>query len=221
MFAYFTADHNLPFSIALTVMVFIALLEGVGILFGLGLSSLLETILPNFDVDLNVDFPDSDAPALSRFLGWLRIGQVPALIILIVLLTCFGLSGLFLQSFAQNTFGAMLPTWFASAAAFAVSLPAVRLVGGVLARILPKDETSAVSEQSFIGRVGTITLGTARHNSPAEAKLVDEYGQTHYIMVAPDLPEDEFKQGDQVLIVHQAGSLFHVIPGNKPGLTDS
>ena len=139
----------------------------------------------------------------------------------LILLTCFGLSGLFLQSFAQNTFGAMLPTWFASAAAFAVSLPAVRLVGGVLARILPKDETSAVSEQSFIGRVGTITLGTARHNSPAEAKLVDEYGQTHYIMVAPDLPEDEFKQGDQVLIVHQAGSLFHVIPGNKPGLTDS
>jgi hypothetical protein len=152
MFAYFTVDHNLPFSIALTVMVFIALLEGVGILFGLGLSSLLETILPDFDVDLNVDFPDSDAPALSRFLGWLRIGQVPALIILIVLLTCFGLAGLFLQSFAQNTFGAMLPTWLASTAAFAVSLPAVRLLGGIMARILPRDETSAVSEQSFIGR---------------------------------------------------------------------
>lgn len=221
MFAYFTSNHNLPFSTALVLMVFIAMLEGVGMLFGLGLSSLIENVLPELDFDMDADFPDADAPALSKILGWLRIGQVPALIILIILLTSFGLVGLFLQALANNTFGVMMPAWLASVVAFALSLPVVRALGGGLAKILPKDETSAVSQESFVGRIATITLGTSKLNSPAEAKLTDEYGQTHYVMVAPDLPEDMFGKGDQVLIVRQAGSVFHVIGADRPGLLDS
>ena len=39
--------------------------------------------------------PDlSNTTGMTRFLGWLRIGQVPVLITLIIFLTIFGLAGL-------------------------------------------------------------------------------------------------------------------------------
>ncbi|MEZ5581571.1 MAG: DUF1449 family protein [Candidatus Competibacteraceae bacterium] len=44
----------------------------------------------------------------------------------------------------------------------------------------------------FIGRVAVITLGTAGYDSPAQAKLRDQHGQTHYIMTAPDQPKNAF-----------------------------
>lgn len=221
MFDFITAGPNLPFSIALAIMLLMALLEGVGTLFGLGFSSLLENLLPDLDLDVDVNLPEGESPlALSRLLGWLRLGQVPALIILIVFLTTFGLMGLFLQSFADRTFGALAPGWLASIAAFAVSLPMVRLFGGTLGKILPKDETSAVSDKTFIGRLATITLGSARQGSPAEARLEDQFGQTHYLMVEPDLDGEEFLQGEQVILVKKNASIFSAIRNTSEALVD-
>ena len=221
MFEFITAGPNLPFSVALMIMVFIALLEGVGTLFGVGLSNLLETLLPDMDVDFDADLPEGDSSfAMSRVLGWLQFGRVPALILLVVFLTAFGLVGLTVQKLAVDTIGSLMPGTLAALLAFMASLPLMRMLGGALARILPKDETSAVSEKTFIGRVATITLGTAKKDSPAEAKLEDQYGQSHYLMLEPDLDDEEFNQGEQVLLVSQAGGHFKGIRNPSSGLVD-
>ena len=55
MFELVTADANMPFAIALTVMLGIAVLEGVAMLLGAGLSRFFDAMLPEFDVDLDVD----------------------------------------------------------------------------------------------------------------------------------------------------------------------
>jgi uncharacterized membrane protein YgaE (UPF0421/DUF939 family) len=47
------SEHNSLFTIALSVMFLIALLEGITIMLGMGVSSLFETLMP--DVDLNID----------------------------------------------------------------------------------------------------------------------------------------------------------------------
>lgn len=231
MFAFLTADQNLPFSIALMVMLGIAVLEGITALFGAALSNLIDALLPEMpdaditlDTDLGsgVDGVEVQSPnALSRVLGWLRIGQVPVLMLLVIFLTAFGLIGLGLQSFTQNTLGFLWPASLAAIAALIPSLPLMRLLGGLLAHILPKDETDAVSVDTLVGRVATITIGTARQGRPAEARVRDTHGTTHYLMVEPDDPGQAFDAGAQVLLVKHTGSVFKAIANPKPSLVDS
>lgn len=221
MLEFISAPENLPFSVALAVMFGIAFLEGITALLGAGLSSLIETLIPNFEADADINSPDyQSASPFSKLLSWLRIGEVPVLMLFIVFLTAFGLIGLGIQSGAERITGSLVSASLATIPALLLSLPTVRLFGGVLARIIPNDETDAVPEDSFIGRVAKITLGKAETGSPAQAKLKDEHGQTHYIMVEPDLQDDAFNAGSSVILVSRIGATFKAIANNKASLFD-
>jgi len=223
MLEFITADGNTPFAVALGVLFGIALLEGITTLLGMGLSSLLDSLLPDLDLNPDIDTTAPDYPSgngLTRLLGWLRIGQVPALILLVILLTGFGLIGLTIQSFAQSLSGRLLPGAVASIPALLLALPLVRLLGGVLARLLPKDETDAVSLDVLVGRVGVITLGKACRGSPAEARVTDIRGTTQYVMVEPDSEDGEFPAGTRVLLVRRVGAVFKAIVNPSPSLVD-
>lgn len=221
MMAFSASPENIPFAVALLVVLAVSCIEGVGTLIGLSLSTLLDSILPDFDLGLELDTPGIDAQphGFTAVLGWLRFGQVPALILLLVFLTAFGLSGLGLQAVMLEAVDQLLPAKVASIPAFFVSLPVVRIGGGLLGRVIPQDETEAVSEDSFIGQVATITLGTAKRNHPAQAKLRDAYGQVHYILVEPD-GEDCFEAQSEVLLVSRQGSMFRAIQNTHAALTD-
>ena len=67
--------------------------------------------------------------------------------------------------------------WLAAVAVWFLSLPLVRLTAGGLYKIMPKDETTAVSQESLIGRIGTVVLGEARAGSAAQVRVKDVYGQ--------------------------------------------
>lgn len=217
MLNFILASENLPFSIALAIMFCIAALEGVGALLGFGFSALLESVLP--DLDLDIDGPDVDsATTLSHFISWLRIGKVPFLILVIAFLTSFGIAGFALQQTILGLTGRLMPNWLAVVPAFLLALPCVRVFGGVFAKIVPQDETEAVSEGSFIGRVAVITLGTAKVGSPAEARLKDEHQQSHYIMVEPDNENESFETGTVVLVVDKTGTVFKAIRNQNKSL---
>lgn len=219
MLEFLAADENLPFTVSLAIMIILAMLEGVGMLLGAGLSSLIDGLLPDFDVD--IDAPDVDAPGVfSHVLGWLYIGKVPFLVVFILLLTSFGVIGLMLQSVVSEVMGALLPGWIAAIVAFSGALPVSRGSAGFVARVMPHDETEAVSSRSFIGRIATITVGTARRGYPAQARLSDEHGQTHYVMVEPDKHQPDFEQGTQVLLVKKKGHAFVAIANENPVLVD-
>jgi hypothetical protein len=218
MLSLLTAPENLPFTVAISVMVAIALAEGVALLLGIGLSETIDTLLPEVDLDIGAA-PDG-ASAFTRLLGWLHVGRVPVLMILIVFLTAFGIIGLALQSAASSIVGSYMPGWLASIPTFFLSLPVVRGGAGLLAIIMPGDETDAVSENTFIGRTATITLGRAQLGKPAEAKLSDEHGHTHYIMIEPDKEGITFEQGTSVLITEGTGGKFRGIVHDSPGLKE-
>jgi hypothetical protein len=228
MIAFLLSNQNMPFTVALVLMLAIAVLEGVTTLIGAGLSDLLDSMLPDMDVDLDFDADmdadldaDIHAPGVfTRLLSWLRVGEVPVLMLVIVFLTAFGLVGLLCQSAALRLLGHMLPGALASVPALFVTFPMVRICGGILARIIPKDETESVSEESFVGRVAVITLGRATCGKPAQARLSDQHGQAHYIMVEPDVDGTCFAQGDQVLIVSHQGAVFKAIANPNAALTD-
>ncbi len=219
MWEFLTASGNIPFSVALLFVCALALLEGVGMLMGAGISGFIEHLLPN--VDMDVDVPNVESPGLvSQLLGWLYIGKVPFLIVLISLLTSFGILGLIMQSLVQSLSGYLLPSLLAAPLALAGALPASRGFTAGIARIMPRDETEAVSADSFIGRVAVITTGTARHGSAAQARLNDHYGQAHYVMVEPDAADVVLPSGSEVLLIKKNGTRFIAIANPKPALVD-
>eukprot|EP01031_Cornospumella_fuschlensis_P048686 gene48686-59610_t len=70
----FTAPETLPFGVAVALIVAIALLEGLGMLVALSPSNVIDDLLPHA-------MPES---GLDRVLGWLHLGRVPALVLLLL-----------------------------------------------------------------------------------------------------------------------------------------
>ena len=221
MINFLLASQNMPFTVALAVMLIIAFLEGASTLLGAGISGFIDSLLPELDIDADIDSPDFETSGVfSKLLSWLRIGEVPAIMLLVIFLTAFGIIGLSLQSMAQKSLGSMLPGAIASIPAVLLGFPIVRILGGILGKVMPKDETEAVSESSFIGRVAVVTMGKASPGNPAEAKLKDKYGQAHYIMIEPDEPDEVFENSTQVVLVSQQGAVFKAIRNKSDALVD-
>lgn len=216
MIEMFTHPGGMPFAVALTIMGLLALLEILSTLFGTALSGLVDNLMPDLDFDLDIDLDldtdldiDTDVDmsgaggagnSLIALLSWLKVDQVPFLIVLVTFLASFGLLGLGLQAIVANVAGAPLKASLASIIALPLTLPVMRTFIGGLAKVLPQDETEVVSQESLVGGHAVIILGKATAGSPAEAKITDHFGTTHYVMVEPQAEGVELNQGQQVLL---------------------
>lgn len=203
------SSNNIIFSSAIVLMLFIALLEGLLVLIGMGLSDMLDSLIPDFDTDFDSDIETEYS--LSKFFGWIRLKQVPLLMLLVIFLTSFGLIGLSIQVIIFHFIGILWLQYLVAIPAFMFAIASVRIFGGLIAKVLPKDETSSISNNDLIGHIATITLGKAIKGSPAEAKVKDQSGQIHYFMVEPENENDIFMQGEKVLISSQNETLFFAI----------
>lgn len=186
MLEIIAAPANWPFSVALLIMLMIGAVEALG----LGASAV--------HVDVHADLDGG-----GDLLGWLGIGRVPLLMLLVVFLAFFGLAGLAIQQFAGP-----LDLWIAVPAAAAAALPLTGLGGRGLARIMPRDETTAIGLDELVGRRGTITIGTARRGSPAQARVRDMHGQVHYVMVEPYDDSQAIGEGETVRLDRRDGNIF-------------
>lgn len=204
----FTAPETWPFGVAFALIVGIALIEGLGMLVSLSPSNWLDDLLPDIDGDTGLD----------RVLGWLYIGKVPSLVLLVLFLMGYAIFGYSLQKVAHGLLGGYLPVWLAGLVAVAPGMATVRSLGALIAHIIPRDETSAVSEISLIGRHGVVSAGAARRGLAAQARVRDAHGRTHYLMVEPDLDDEVFDEGAQILIVRKAGAFYRCIANPHPGL---
>jgi hypothetical protein len=93
------------------------------------------------------------------------------------------------------------------------------MLGNVLARIVPREQSFAVTFDSLVGLVAIVVNGTARAGYPAQAKVVNQHGQTLYVMVEPDQQDVTFQSGASVLLVRQlAGNRFSGIDNPRPDL---
>lgn len=201
-----SAAENLPFNVALLILLGLAVLEGVGALAAFSPSALFDHLLP--------ESPDG----LHGALGWLHVGKVPLLVLLILFLFGFAVGGYLIQMLAHGIFGGYLPALLASVPAVFIGLTTLRGLGAAVAYLIPKDESSAVSENSLIGRAGVVITGTARSGMAAEVRVRDIHQHAHYLMLEPDFPEEEFPQGTEVLIVKKIGAIYRGIRNPHPAL---
>ncbi len=192
MIDFFTAPQILPFAVALLLMLMIGVAEAIGL--GAGAVHL------DAHADVHADGGD--------LLGWMGVGEVPLLVVLVVLLALFGLIGIAGQQLAAALLGAPVSPWIAAPAALVAALPLTGSCARLLGRILPHDETSAMSLDSLVGKRATITVGTARSGSPARAQVRDAHGKVHYVMVEPTDERQAIGEGETVLLVSREGETF-------------
>ncbi|MFM6830998.1 MAG: OB-fold-containig protein [Novosphingobium sp.] len=202
MFSWIFSSSYLPFAIAFVVMIGIGLIEAVGL--GLG----------NLDIG-------GDADADAGLLDWLGLGgEMPILIWITSLLACFTLVGIAVQQGMTAIAGTPLPPMWAVGAAIIVGTLLNTVATNGLARILPGFETTVISTDELLRRRGIILEGLARRGVPARAKVVDQHGQHHYIMVEPHNEADTIAAGETALIVRREGQLFYALP-DKDSLLSS
>jgi hypothetical protein len=207
----FLAPEATPFLIASLVLLAIAAVEGIGLLIGASAFQWLDDVLHHPG--------DGFEGAWQAWLGWLHVGRVPILALIVIFLAAFAIVGFALNLLVHGLLGFYAPAWLAAPAALLAALPVVRVTGGVLGRIVPKDESSAVSFDSLVGRMATVVSGTARLGFPAQAKTTSEHGQVLYLMVEPDNSEARFAAGEEVLLVKRvSGTRFQGIKNPKPDL---
>ena len=199
-----------PFALAIGLLLIVAVLEASALLIGASLSHWL---------DGAIDHPGEPDGPTTAALGWLHIGKVPLLVLIVIFLTTFATTGFAAQLIAKEAMGHFMPPVVAAGIAAVAGVCAIRILGAALGKVIPKDESTAVSDATLVGRVGTIVIGVAKAGRPAEARIHDEYGTPHYVMVEPEGPNEAFEAGASVLLVrHLKGRRFHAIHNPKPGL---
>lgn len=221
MWALINAPETLIFGIALALMLMLGVLEIISLLSG-GWTDWLDGFLPdgldgNAHAEVGLDI--EHAGVWVRFLSWLYVGKLPLLMLMVVFLAVYGLVGYGLQAVCGALMGSYGNMWLMAGLAWLVSLMPVRILASGLYRILPKDETTAISSAQLVGRVGVVVLGTARVGSPAQVRVRDGFGQLHYVMVEPD-GDGDLAQGETVLLVSEHKGQFKAIANPSGSLVD-
>lgn len=223
MFDFLLEGAFVPFTLALALLFGLLALELIALVLGgsllagdgevdLDMVDAPDLDIADFDLDLDVDIDlgdlelaeiETELPEVASIgpFGWLGIGKMPFMIWLVVLLAGFGLSGMGLQLALRDLLGFDLPSLIASIPAGAFGLWFARGFGGVFARLLPKTETEAMSERMLARRRGVITQGTASRGRPAEVRVMDRFGNTHYLRAEPLQDQDSLEQGTEVLVL--------------------
>jgi len=149
------------------------------------------------DIAGEIDGAPEAAPGIA---AWLGLGKVPGLIWLAVFLLAFGMGGIVLQNIAGAII-APLPLYLAIPPVVIAALWFARGFGTVFARLLPKTETQSVAQSSLGRRTGVVTQGTAKRGTPAEVRVTDRFGNSHYLRAEPMQDHDEIVQGAEVLVL--------------------
>lgn len=170
-----------------------------------------------------MDGPDLDADGgadglTGSVLGWLSVGRVPVLVLLLLFLLGFGASGLAVQGASEAVLGVTWPVGLAALPALAAGVLSMSLFGNALARVIPNDETAALRRADLVGLPGVVTGGTARADMPAQVRVADRHGTTHYLQAVPDDATATIASGTAVLVVSLEGARARIIADPHAGL---
>lgn len=201
MFIDLFLGQNALFVAALALTVALCVLEVILLMVGFS----------SADAD-GVNALDSDGDATGSsggIMGYLNVGRLPFILFFATACAVFGLTGLAIQQAAMAATSHVLPMVVAGPLALVGSLPGTRWIGGLLGRLMPRTETTALSQQDLVGLTAVMTLGTAKRGSPAQARVRDQFGQNHYVMVEPARAEEVLSEGQAVLLTQWADHHYY------------
>jgi len=190
-----------PFAIAAAIMVSLGVIELLTTMVGFSFGQVLGQ-------DASVD-TDGDHGLDGLFL-WINAGRLPLLMLMILALGIFSIGGFLLQGVA-HTIGTTVPVTIAALVAAAGSIPAIRSTSRALARIIPRDETYAVSDADFVGKVALVSVGPLDQGLPGKVRLKDVFGNWHTLTARASADSTPLLVGASVLLVDRDAKSFIAI----------
>ncbi|MND27546.1 OB-fold-containig protein [Agrobacterium tumefaciens] len=202
-----------PFWIALLTVAGLGIVELVSVLLGVSASGLL-------DDSFSYHAPgDTEAGLLGSWMSWFNAGGVPLLVLAVILLSAFAVTGFFIQGVASTVLLGPLPLPLAVTGAVAAAIPATRSLSLAVAKVIPRDETNALEQADFLGLTGVVTIGPLDQGKPGTVQVKDRHDNIHFLR-AQAASGHTIDTGAQVLIVDGADGLFQAIPA-PPDLKNS
>ena len=190
-----------PFAISAAIMVTLGGIELLTMIVGFSISELIGK-----DFALETE----SHSAIGGLFLWINAGRLPLLILMILALGVFAISGFLLQAVAHSV-GTAVPVTLAALAAAAISLPAIRFTSRGIARIIPRDETYAVDEADFVGHVGEVSIGPLDQGLPGKVRLKDVFGNWHSVAARASPESTPLPVGASVLLVDRDARCFIAI----------
>jgi hypothetical protein len=126
----------------------------------------------------------------------------------------FGSAGFVTQWTSKVLTGSLVSALVASGIALLPALIIHSYVAKGIGYFTSRDDSTAVHSDAFVGKTATVVLGQTTKGKPTQAKLRDQHGQTHYLLIEPHREEDTLHVGDEVVIVSRNGSLFEAMPND-------
>lgn len=168
---FLTHQANAPYFFALCFLVILFVFEVLGLLLGMSLSYAFDSFI-DFDVD-------TDAGGHLTLLG---LGKVPLIVWLTFFFGLFSIIGYSANALSNSIVGFM-PIWLSLVPVAIASF----IINGVLCRLFaktfPRFETTAVSTDTFSGRIAKLTIGNATYTKFAMGVVLDEHNTSHNIRV--------------------------------------
>ena len=190
-----------PFAIAAAIMMALGAIELLTTLVGFSLAELIGK-----DAAVEADSHNG----LGGLFLWINAGRLPLLILIILALGVFSIEGFLLQGVAHMV-GTAVPVAIAALAAAAGSIPVIRTTSRGLSRIIPRDETYAVSESDFVGKVAMVSIGPLDQGLPGRVRLKDVFGNWHTVAARASPDSAPLPVGTSVLLVDHDAKGFIAI----------
>ncbi|WP_028974395.1 OB-fold-containig protein [Spirochaeta cellobiosiphila] len=205
LFSFIQLPGNGPFLFALIGLLIFAVVEVVSTFIGASISEFVDDILPDIDIDPDIE-ADIDTPILV--LDWLNLGKVPFLVLLVIILFSFSVSGLSIQLISFSLRDALFNSLLASVISLIPTVLFTHYLGRLVHKLIPQTLTTAIDLESLVGKAGEITIGTAKKGMPAEAKVIDQFGKTHYVRVAPMDDNESYPSKTQIVLIEYSNGVF-------------
>jgi hypothetical protein len=191
---FLTHEANAPYFFALSFLVILFVFEVLGWLIGMSLSHAFDSLI-DFDADTD----------LGGHLTLLGLGKVPFIIWLTFFFGLFSILGYAINAISNSVVG-FLPMWLSIVPVAIVSFMINGVFCKVFASVFPRFETTAVSTDTFSGRVAKVTIGNATFTKFAMGVVLDEHNTSHNIRIQAMDNGIVLNQNNQVILVEQKKS---------------
>jgi hypothetical protein len=188
---FLTHEANAPYFFALSFLVILFVFEVLGLLIGMSLSHAFDSLI-DFDVDTDV----------GGHLTLLGLGKVPFIVWLTFFFGLFSILGYAANAISSSVVGFM-PIWLSIAPVAIISFMINGVLCKVFAKAFPRFETTAVSTDTFSGRVAKVTIGNATFTKFAMGVVIDQHQTSHNIRLQAMDDGIILNQSNHVILVEQ------------------
>ncbi len=136
----------------------------------------------------------------GRLLALLGIGQVPITLLIGVFLFCWGAFGMTVNQILAGTMKyPAVYIWPSLGITFAGSFVVTRSMAAIIGRLLPGEETYAVTRFELVGSLGRVVHAISESTGTVDVK--DLYGTVHRVQAKSEPGDQAIPSGSEVILV--------------------